>query len=597
MNKDKYITKIISVIPLLLILGIMPLISYGKIDILSENIFLNWNGKNAEIDLFAYYKFIFTIIMTIMSILMLFIKKQKLVKDIPIYKFILIYTICIIISVILSEYKDMAINGFVFRYEGMIALIVYLLLLFMSINMFDNKDKIKSIFIVLIISSLVISIIAVFQYYNHDVFQNFNIQKSLIPKEHQYLAGKIVFSNADNSKVYSTLSNSNYLGSYFALILPIMITISILSKKYRKIFMPITVLNLFVLVASDSAAGVISVVAAFLILILMLRKKIMEEYKKGFLVLSCLIVVLGVFDFLSKGLIYTKTSSALNEFIYEVNVGKEKSKLEDIKLKDNLAEISFKDKVLNIESNNEQLFFRDGNNNLLSLKFDNQLKSWEFLENEYKDTIVEFVRLKESGKNIIKVDVDEDIHISLTTENDVFKYITHGGRIIEPKEVKYWWGDGKEELLTSRIYIWSRALPIILEKPLFGYGPDTFAAVFPQYDYVGLYKAYDTTNMIVDKPHNMYIQIAQSTGIISLFAFLGIVVLYIGKSFKIYIRYGNNDFYHIIGCAILMGVIGFLISGLFNDSVVFISPIFYILMGTGVRINYIIERNIDKEIQ
>ena len=53
-----------------------------------------------------------------------------------------------------------------------------------------------------------------------------------------------------------------------------------------------------------------------------------------------------------------------------------------------------------------------------------------------------------------------------------------------------------------------------------GKGPDTFFAEFPQGDLLGKLYAYDTTQMIVDKPHNLYLQIGINEGGIALLAFL-----------------------------------------------------------------------------
>ena len=68
-------------------------------------------------------------------------------------------------------------------------------------------------------------------------------------------------------------------------------------------------------------------------------------------------------------------------------------------------------------------------------------------------------------------------------------------------------------------------------------GADTFAMYFPQADYAGKYNIgyfSDTRNVIVDKPHNMYLGIAVNTGVISLIAVLCIFGLYLIDSFKIY---------------------------------------------------------------
>ena len=73
-------------------------------------------------------------------------------------------------------------------------------------------------------------------------------------------------------------------------------------------------------------------------------------------------------------------------------------------------------------------------------------------------------------------------------------------------------------VLSNRGYIWSRSIPMIKNTIFLGHGPDTFLFYFPQYEYDAKVKWTGTPMMIVDKPHNMFIQTAINTGLISLIA-------------------------------------------------------------------------------
>ena len=50
-----------------------------------------------------------------------------------------------------------------------------------------------------------------------------------------------------------------------------------------------------------------------------------------------------------------------------------------------------------------------------------------------------------------------------------------------------------------------------------------------------------------------------------------------------------------MGAAVMLGIIGYLAAGLFNDSVVHVAPVFWILLGTGVALNTI-NRRADRNI-
>jgi len=144
---------------------------------------------------------------------------------------------------------------------------------------------------------------------------------------------------------------------------------------------------------------------------------------------------------------------------------------------------------------------------------------------------------------------------------------------------------------SGRGYIWSRTLPLIKDTLLLGHGADTFCIFFPQNDYVGKYNAGLPPEIIVDKPHNMYLQMAVNTGLISLAAFLALLGLYFAQSFKLYHRRNYSEFMEFAGAGIFLGILGFAFSGLFNDSSVSVMPMFYGLLGTGMAINIVLKRS------
>ena len=91
---------------------------------------------------------------------------------------------------------------------------------------------------------------------------------------------------------------------------------------------------------------------------------------------------------------------------------------------------------------------------------------------------------------------------------------------------------------------------------------------------------------MVDKPHNLYIQIAQSSGIGSLIAFLSIISLYIIDFIKqnIKTKHQEKDINYGFELGIFVAIIGYLVAGIFNDSAVSVAPIFWLLLGTGINL-------------
>ncbi len=150
------------------------------------------------------------------------------------------------------------------------------------------------------------------------------------------------------------------------------------------------------------------------------------------------------------------------------------------------------------------------------------------------------------------------------------------GRPLLYEKVETFGFEGREALGSARGYIWSRSLPLLRHTLFTGFGPDTFAMVFPQQDLTGKFRVYGTTDMLVDKVHNGFLQIALSTG--------RAVGAAAGGILRVVRRHEREDLFPqwradagrvfvVFGLACLAGVVGYLGAGLFNDSIVGVAPV------------------------
>jgi hypothetical protein len=137
-------------------------------------------------------------------------------------------------------------------------------------------------------------------------------------------------------------------------------------------------------------------------------------------------------------------------------------------------------------------------------------------------------------------------------------------------EPKYSWG-------TGRSYIWKNTLLLIEKKPLFGYGLDTFVFHFPQYD-VNKLSGLASHDIITDKPHSIYIGIAYGLGITGLLLFFILIINFIFKTIKSQLL-RDELFKNRFFISLTMGILAFLIQGLFNDSIIGTSIIFFVILG------------------
>ena len=111
--------------------------------------------------------------------------------------------------------------------------------------------------------------------------------------------------------------------------------------------------------------------------------------------------------------------------------------------------------------------------------------------------------------------------------------------------------------LGGRAHLWKMELPLIRHDILIGDGPGTYPTLIKQDNFFG-------QNVIADRPHNLYLNIWQTSGLLSLSILAWIVIEIMNKS---------RD------TALRLGAIAYLINSLFTDSVLCVTPYFLIFLG------------------
>ncbi len=130
--------------------------------------------------------------------------------------------------------------------------------------------------------------------------------------------------------------------------------------------------------------------------------------------------------------------------------------------------------------------------------------------------------------------------------------------------------------VATRLYVWDKTVRLILERPWFGYGLETFMLVFKQFnrEYTDIFH----DRVIVDRAHNNYLDIAFAMGLPGLVAYLAILLFFLVYVWRLFV--GLQDRSHkLLALGILAGFCGYLINDLFIFSVVSVSPTFWSLMG------------------
>ena len=580
-------------LPLYLVAGFVPLIVYGKyINLTGTTQSLFWTGQNETLDFFSYWKSHWLIFLSVISlviyIFLLILKKITFKKEYKYYIPLCTFIFFAILSTIFAVDTKTAVSGFMDMYQGIFVLSCYMLLTFLTINYVNEERDIKLFLHIFIFLIIVEGIIGITQYFGFDIF-NSKFGNNLILPGNIKINGDLSFKFGKHT-LYGTLFNTNFVGSFATLMLPMAAVFFINTKdiKKRVIASAAILLCVFIWLGCNSRAGYIGVMFTCILSICLFRKYIIRYWKISLSMIIIAAILLLLLNVISNGKVVNQISR-LNIFkeinnMKISNTNTEKFIVENIEVGQDFVNISTNHQNLNIRVKDGKLIFIDEDG--LNLPFNKDDSGALIIDDGSEDIYFKVIPSEKYygfDVNILKIP-NGTMHFLI--DNDGIKVINSGGRLstpYKPDTLKFF--DGIEKFATNRGYIWGRTIPLMAKYVLIGAGPDNFIYAFPQDDYVGKLNNYNKVYMVVDKPHNMYLQTAINTGVISLLALLILWCIYIISSLKLYWNINYDTLDKLVGSACLLGVVGYLVAGIFNDQIVSVAPLFWIVLGIGISTN------------
>ena len=598
-GKYSFNTHWVKLLPLCILVGIIPLIVQLVIRELgpTEGMILGMvNGA----DLFSRFKAYSIMLCTGVILFMLFLifDSNKLKKNTTFkvyYSCIAVFLGMTVVSTLLSEHQDVAIWGAHDRAEGAMMIACYMIILLYTTYIYQRNQDYKFILYPLIGVSIVMMGIGYFQYIGQDPFVHSDWAKQLIIPEKYSQYRESLQSLYSEKRIYGTLFHYNYVGSFCALLIPIFLTLTLFirRKKAKLAYLIATVCSIGLLVGSTSRGGLIGIAFAGVAFLLIFGRKLIKHWKiTGSLLVLGVVAVIGVNQVTGGGL-FERVPTLIADILTFIQPSeidyKDALPVRGIRSTEQGVEVTTQTDQLYVNTKGDTLAFVDGKGE--SVDFTQQEMTYSTQDARFANIQIEQADqqyyLKIEGAIFLLGEKEERLQLM-----NQYNY-----QPIESAEAPSIGFEGKETMGSARGYIWSRTFPMLKETWLVGKGPDTYIMEFPQYDFIGKWGAYGTTNMIVDKPHNLYLQIAANQGGVALVAFLVMIGVYLYQSFKLYMFRKVYEENQVVGSAVTLGIIGYLGAGFFNDSVVSVAPIFWILLGMGMAINYRIsssERSAEK---
>jgi len=135
----------------------------------------------------------------------------------------------------------------------------------------------------------------------------------------------------------------------------------------------------------------------------------------------------------------------------------------------------------------------------------------------------------------------------------------------------------------NRIYIWRMTLPMIRERPIFGYGLDSYQIVFPKFRPADWYRTI-TEPAIPDKAHNDLLQVAVNQGLAGLFSYL-VLLIFIFRSLISAFRRSESKVSRYLLAGVIAAAIGYFVQLQFSFSVISVAPLFWIMIGLSMSVD------------
>lgn len=580
-TKETYI----SMIPFALWFVIIPLIVKAKFyaNPLTE---YEWYSNEATLaDFFLYYK---SQLVTITGVLMLAFLVWQIAKmrrrdtlvntDTRMFIPIFVYLFLAVASSLFSDYGYFCTHGMPDQFETVWNLIAYVIALVYCYYMTVYHDADRLMMYLGLIGAALVGIICVLQFFKVDIYR-------LI-----YAGEGYSFTFAEGT-VYGPFYNINYVGYYTLLFVPlfVMLFVSIKDWKLRVITAALTIALLIALVGAESTAAELAIVAVAGFAVVFILLKNVKARKILWLPLA--VIVVGVVA------VCVLALPRVNAYIQASNT--QKMNLENIFTHDDNVEIDYKGSELHIQmiQYGESLAFNltDENDAVVSCEYMDSAEGYYYYtiaDARFAGiTLTPAIMTDEPLTYGFMAQID-DKSWSFTnqmTEDGVYYYYTDLGKLTRLTEdtvsPEFEPLVNVSSLANGRGYIWNKTITLLKDYILLGSGADTYAVVFPNGDFVSKYNnGYD--NLILTKPHCLYLQIAVQSGVLSLICFLAFYIWYAISSLRLYFRQRLTNPLPAVGFAILLGTLGYMISAIANDSTITISPLYWGLLGIGIGINH-----------
>ena len=573
-----------KLLPLQIILALLPFVMYLYVGN-SGYAGYPWNSfDDMYTDLFLHGKMaVFLVLSLVLAVAVIasLIKMKREERKKVLLRFLplLLYGLLVIASTVASTEKQIAVYGAMDGKEPIFVLLGYVVVALYAYLTIESEEDIRSLLTAALIGGTCMALLGVLQAVGADPLLNRGIQNLIAGKSYIKQNGTFTLKFPEGM-AYGTLYNPNYVGTYVAMYTPLLLAgIAVYKDTWKKIVCGASVLGLLIMLfASQSRTGLIAVAAVAVVAAVFLGRTLV---KRWYVIIPGVLLVAGAFLVIDANQDFLMVS----RFKELLSLSPSTDPVQGVDTTGNGVRVLYKDTEFTVqmpEDGNEVIYVAfEGNEELPVLNEDDKTYGYITLSNG--DEIEIQTAVFENQYAFGLVINGRNFYFTNRLVKNNYKYINEMGRLDEctiPENVF----PGYETVGSGRGYVLGRTIPLLKEYIFIGSGPDTFALAFPQNDYVARYRC-GFENAIFTRPHNFYLQMGIQTGVISLVAFLVFYAMYFVDSCKKYFFRKYEGMEDRTGFALFLCTIGFMAAGLANDSLIAVTPVFYVLLGAGMAVN------------
>lgn len=511
-----------------------------------------------------------------------------------------------LLSAALSQYPSIAFFGVYNRAEGFFTILCYIIVFLYSMYTYRELQDLRYIIAAIGVVLVVNVAMGIFQYIGVEPITTKLGIALIVPSRYSVDNVSLLF---EAGKMHGTFFHYNYVGSYCAVVVPLTTVLALHAPKlWEKLTAGgIALLGLVFLLGSTSRGGLIGIAAALMGGVVIFGRSLVHRWKPTAIAAGILAAAVVGLNLISGGSVFERLPSLLQDMAVVFSDTREQDYLDEVEVRniENRADgsicLTTQTDQLTVSvdpagtASVPVLVFRDRAGDPVEYRYREDTN--RYITEDTRFSSLFFSPYRESADSgarfsrlTLGIGGQEQFWFEISKEGALHLLSKSGRELIDLEFPEVALFAGKEQLGSMRGYIWGRAIPLLKNCLLTGYGPDTFAFIFPQKDLIGTYYAYGTAGMVVDKPHNLYLQIGLGSGLIALLAFLTMAGTYVADSLRLYAWRRRFSPVQAAGAAVFLGIVGYLGAGLFNDSVLDVAPTFWIFLGVGAAMNLLEKR-------